>query len=787
MKYTLDQIAGITGAEIISDNGARDKTAAVYTTLLTDSRSFVEPGSTTIFCAIRTDAADGHRFIPTMIRRGVKAFLVEEVPACLPEGCTFLKVKSVPGAIEAIGTRIRDDFRGTVVAITGSRAKTVVKEMLYQALLPSVKVFRSPRSWNSRLGVPLSLTEMPDDAQVAIIEVGIDSCGDMTHHAAMLRPDTGILTAITDEHAAGFESIDKKISEKCLLFKSCSKIAVDTSCPEVNKVLPVLEKPGREIYTTSLPGLEADAALVDAVCAWLGARPGKMCGNIASRTDVHECVNGCTVVYDNFTNDLRSVVSALDFSRRRRTPAQTMTVILGNVLHSPGEPACEVYSNVLSALGAYGVSRLITVGREISGAMARLRTPLTIETCADINDFTTRYDINNFSDELILVKGDTCHNFAEIRDLLEYPRHDTVFEINLDSIIHNFNYFRSHLDHSTGMIAMVKASAYGTGAPGIARTLEEQGASYLAVAVVDEGVELRRSGITMPIMTLNPVTTNYKALFTERLEPSVFSISELHTLVEQAERFGVTDYPVHIKLDTGMHRVGFLESELPELLRVLAAQSRLRVSTIFSHLATADCLDQDEYTQMQLDTFRRASDYIADNIGYPVKRHLLNTAGIMRYPAHQYDFVRLGIGLYGVSPIPGETHLKTVATLKSTIFSLKQWEPGTTIGYGRRGVIVRPSLIATIPIGYADGLNRHLSRGAASFIVRGVKCPTVGNICMDQCMIDVTDVPGVRIGDSVEIFGESNPVEKIAEILDTIPYEPLTWVSSRVKRIYFRE
>ena len=412
---------------------------------------------------------------------------------------------------------------------------------------------------------------------------------------------------------------------------------------------------------------------------------------------------------------------------------------------------------------------------------------LTPEAVADADEFIQRYSISDFDSEIILVKGDPDRGFDRIKSHLEAPRHETILEVNIDAIVHNYNYYRSLIRPETGLVAMVKAAGYGTGALELARTLQAQGAAYLAVAVVDEGVELRRAGITMPIMVMNPIGTNYKALFDSRLEPSVFSMRELGLLLDNAARYGITSYPVHIKLDTGMHRLGFLDDELPGLLDALAGQSHVKVASIFSHLATADCLGEDAYTEAQLEAFRRMSDTIASALPYPVKRHTLNTAGIMRYAGHQYDMVRLGIGLYGVTPIPEmKPRLRTVASLTTTIISIKTWPAGTTIGYGRRGVLERESEIATIPIGYADGLDRHLSCGAASFMVNGRLCPVVGNICMDQCMIDITGA-SARIGDKVEIFGENIPVERLSDTLGTIPYEILASISPRVKRIYYRE
>ena len=778
MKLTIPEIAAITGGTVIGS-----PSGATYTALLTDSRS-LDSASGTVFCAIRTDSSDGHRYIDQMARAGVDAFIVEDLPARLPSGCAAIRVPSVSRAIEAIGVWCRDALSGTVVAVTGSAGKTVVKEMIYRGMLGVRRVHRSPRSWNSRLGVPLTLTEMPADTEVAVVEVGIDSPGDMEAHARMLRPQVGVLTAITGEHAAGFNSTEAKIREKARLFASCDIIFYDSSSPLSGRVLHDMYPAKRLVAIEGLGADDTDNRLAAAVAGELGAPGVAPTAPVSSRLDVHEGVNDCLMVYDNFTHDLRSLRSALDFMRRRAVSRRSNTVVLGDLLHAPADDPTAMYTAAGAMMARFGIGRVIAAGQEAAAYSDCLTAVPRVESTTD---FCTDYDIALFSCETILIFGGSEAGFADIRDRLENPRHDTVMEVNLDALVHNFNHYRSLLHPTTGIIAMVKASAYGTGAPGVAHTLQAQGAAYLAVAVADEGVELRRAGIDMPIMVLNPITTNYKALFDYRLEPSVFSMTELHTLLARAERFGVKDYPVHIKLDTGMHRVGFVADELPELVETLKGAPRLRVATIFSHLATADCLDLDDYTARQLDSFKSMSEYVQSALPYPTRRHVLNTAGAMRYPDNQYDLVRPGIGLYGVSPLPGPSPLRVVASLYTTIFSIKHWDAGTTIGYGCRGRLTRPSVIATLPIGYADGLDRHLSCGRASFFVRGVRCPVVGNICMDQCMIDVTDVPGAATGDRVEIFGEHVPVEEIAATLGTIPYEILTSVSPRVKRIYFRE
>ncbi|MDE7119008.1 MAG: alanine racemase, partial [Muribaculaceae bacterium] len=397
---------------------------------------------------------------------------------------------------------------------------------------------------------------------------------------------------------------------------------------------------------------------------------------------------------------------------------------------------------------------------------------------------------SDFASELVLIKGTPAETFDNFARQLEARTHETVLEVNLDAMVHNYNFFRSRLHHSTGIVAMVKASGYGAGSYELAKSLQAHGAAYLAVAVLDEGVELRQAGITMPIMVLNPKVLNYPQLFAYRLEPEVFDFDILNEIIEAGRRVGVKDYPVHLKLDTGMHRLGFCEDDIDRIIKIVRNQDVIRICSVFSHLATADCLDMDLYTRAQLELFDRCSQRVVEAFPYRVMRHILNTAGILRFPEYQYDLVRLGIGLYGIPILNNgmEEGLRPVSTLRSVIIALKKYPAGTAIGYGRRGLILKDdTVVATVPVGYADGVDRHLGCGRCAFVVGGVKCPTVGIICMDVCMIDVSAVPAVSVGDSVEIFGPENPVTELSRLLDTIPYELLTSVSPRVRRLYYRE
>ncbi len=774
MELDIRKIAEIIGAEV---NGNAD--LQTITTLLTDSRDLTYPDST-LFFALRTEVNDGHHYIDPLYRKGERYFVVDKDgdfnEADYPEA-TFLEVGDTLSALQRLGEYARTQVHCPVVGITGSRGKTIVKELLYRTLHDQLRTVRSPRSYNSQTGVPLSVWALSNDTEIGIFEAGISKPGEMERLEKIIRPTVGIFTSLTDEHQEGFDTLKQKATEKAMLFSRCELVIIPAEGENAQIIKEAVEKAAPQAKIIEVKGGNKDMAeaAIYTICAEKhDAEPLKsLSEKITSRIDVTETLKNCIIVTDSFTNDMTSVLLALNATKRHLTPGRSLTFIL------VGKPREYDTETLISLLKAKGVERFIGIGVNIESHGIRC------EYAETADEFLQRYTISDFEDEVILIKGETGSGAEDIKAMLEAPRHETVMEVDLGSITRNFNFFRSKLKPGTGIVAMVKASGYGVGALELAKTLQNQGASYLAVAVVDEGVELRRAGITMPIIVMNPLGTNYKALFDNRLEPSIFSQRELELLLESAAKYDITDYPVHIKLDTGMHRLGFLEEELPGLAEVLNGQNHVKVRSIFSHLATADCLDQNEYTQMQLDNFARMSTGLMDSLPYRPLRHVLNTAGILRYPEHQYDMVRLGIGLYGVAPIEGYK-LSTVARLLSTIISIKEWDKGTSIGYARKGRVEKPSVIATVPIGYADGLNRHLSNGAAYVLVNGNKCPIIGNICMDQCMVDVTGADA-SIGDKVEIFGENAPIERISDALQTIPYEILTSVSPRVKRIYFRE
>ena len=797
--------------------------------ILTDSRSLETPANT-LFFAIPTAGNDGHRYISELYRRGVRNFVVNRIPEEMREvtDANFLTVVHTVEALQRVASR-RPEFGGQILAITGSRGKTTLKEWIFQLMEPLSDISRSPRSYNSQIGVPLSMWELEPTTRLAVIEAGISRPDEMRQLAACIQPDTVIITNIGADHADGFPSDRAKAAEKSLLAASprtktviyCEDYpliaeAVAGNAPEVRRFTWSRLNPEANIYIATRPEksetvisytfggetheftapLRGDADIENAANALafmlLNAIPHDVIARrfaqlhkIGTRLNVSDGVNGCTVIHDSYTSDFSSLRPALDFLRRRLTKTQTPTLILSDIHHESGHTET-LYADIARLLNTAGVTRLIGVGPQMTAHRDLFAANSTF--FEDTDSLLASMSTSDFAGEAILLKGSPEFDFASVAEMLETRKHETVLEVNLDAMVKNYNYFRSHLPAGTGIVCMVKAQGYGAGSYEIAKTLQDCGAAYLAVAVLDEGLELRRRGISMPIMVMNPKVVNYRSMFANRLEPEIYSFEMLRDVIREARKCGIKNYPVHIKLDTGMHRMGFIGEELPELMDILESSDEVTAKSTFSHLATADCPDMNDYTELQLSRYREYTDYMEERSSHPILRHVLNTAGILRYPEHHYDIARLGIGLYGANTLPPEMErqLEVVSSLRTVIIAIREWEEGETVGYARKGVLKRKSKIATIPIGYADGMNRHFGRGAISVRVNGQDAPTVGNICMDACMIDVTGID-CKVGDSVEIFGPEAPLQRLADVLDTIPYEVLTSVSPRVKRIYYRE
>lgn len=802
---------------------------AVIRHLLTDSRSLESPHDT-LFFAIPTRGNDGHRFVRELYDRGVRFFVVNHIPDNMAHAAdaTFFIVPDSVAALQKIAAR-RPEFTGSILGITGSRGKTTLKEWIFQLMEPLTDISRSPRSFNSQIGVPLSMWEIEPSTRLAVIEAGVSHPGEMQALADCIRPDTVIITNIGDAHSAGFASDTEKAREKALLASTPATSAIifrsdypliseavawaaprtrtftwSTADKTATLFLSLKEHSGSTAveytfrgdthsFTAPVSGPEDIENLGNALAYMLlmGVKHDVIAERFAhlhkigTRLNVSEGVNGCSIILDSYTSDFSSLRPALDFLRRRTTPRQTETLILSD-LHHESADTDTLYSDIAGLMRRAGIKRLIGVGPVISSYSHLFAE--NSEFYPDTASLLEALSGSDFSDEAILLKGSSEYGFERIAGMLETRKHETVLEVNLDALVRNFNYFRRRLPAGTGVVCMVKASGYGAGSYEIAKTLQDAGAAYLAVAVLDEGIELRERGITMPILVMNPKVANYKSMFAYRLEPEIYSFEVLDEVIREARKNGIKNYPIHIKLDTGMHRMGFQEQELERLMDILSQSDEVSVGSVFSHLATADCLDMDDYTRQQLDRFARYTGYMLERAKQPFLRHILNTAGILRFPEHHYDMARLGIGLYGANTLPPEVErpLDTVSALRTVIINIRDYEAGESIGYSRRGMLDHPARIATIPIGYADGMNRHFGRGAISVRVNGHDAPTVGNICMDACMIDVTGID-CKVGDAVEIFGPETDVQRLADVLDTIPYEVLTSVSPRVKRVYFRE
>ena len=832
MKIKLSDIENRLAHQYVSFISFLDGEDVWIDTLLTDSRNLYRPKST-LFFAIRTPGGnDGHKYILSLYENGVRNFVVEEYPKELRDKRDVNVIVSdrVIDILSKIGGRGRANAK-EIVAITGSRGKTAVKELIFQLLEPLKKISRSPRSYNSKIGVPLSLWEIQPGSDLALIEAGVSKRNEMSNLRYCILPQTVIFTNVGDAHSEGFRSLAEKAEEKVKLADVSSVKTViyngdDLLLSEAVKKLPEslkklswsFKKPAADLFlsvtdsdikgqkslTYHLKGKEykvdvpfnKDFDLENAAAAILfliheGIEPEIISHRFrnvyktGTRLNVSDGINGCSIILDSYTSDYSSLPPAIDFMRRRKTPHQSLTLIMSDISHET-ESLDKAYRKIAQIISEAGIDKFIGIGEEFC-KRKELFNPGS-HFYESTSEFLNEVSAGDFIDELILLKGAPQFHFREILRQLETKNHETVLEVNLDSIVSNYNYFKSHLPSETGIVAMVKASGYGAGSYEIAKTLQDCGASYLAVAVLDEGIELRRKGITMPVMVMNPKTANYKAMFVNRLEPEIYSLAMLRDVIYEAERNQMQQYPIHIKLDTGMHRTGFLSEELPQIIRLLSDTNSVKIASVFSHLATSDCPDMDDYTFLQLDRFKDMTDLLREKISYDFKRHILNSAGILRFPEYHYEMVRLGIGLYGANTLPPEFEkpLAVVSTLRTIIISIREWKKGETIGYGRKGVLERDSRIATIPIGYADGLDRHFGNGHISVLVNGKEAPTIGNICMDTAMIDVTGID-CKEGDHVEIFGENIPLQRLADTLDTIPYEILTSVSPRVKRIYYRE
>lgn len=827
-SYLISEIAQIMGGTL-KRVGTQDDKAIRF--LSFDSRNILS-GNETLFFALKSERNNGHNYIHDAYTKEVRSFVIEELPVNYEslENTSFILVGDALKALQKLAASHRRRFSYPVTAITGSNGKTICKEWLAELLSNEKNIVRSPRSYNSQLGNPLSVWLMDDRFDMALFEAGISKPGEMERLEEILKPDNGLITHIGTAHLENFSSVEQLVREKLKLFAGCKLIVYcsdfDVLKQEMHK-MDFTSKPRffswseksnnadlfissikKANYSTRVVGyyhgaavkltvpVTDDAHIENAIHCWafllaIGYSPGQFeerflrLSPIAMRLELKKGINGCTIINDSYNSDTPSLVNALDFLQQQSGYGRRKsTLIISDILQSGEEPTI-LYNEIADFIHLKKVDRLICIGLEISRFMHLFRI-FHKKSFPSLEEFLIHFKESDYNHEIILLKGARQFRFDRISDLLQEKAHQTVMEINLDSMIHNFNFYRQRLSPATKIVAMVKAFSYGTGSVEVARVLQYHGVDYLAVAIADEGIELRNNGIETPILVMNPEEHSFDAMIENNLEPNIYRFKLLDKFNEALKRNAVNNYPVHLKIDTGMKRLGFDNKE--DLLRVaefINQQQRMFVRSVFSHLAVSDDPLNDEFTNEQFSRFHRLSKLIKDSFDYKILCHILNSSGIERFPEMELDMVRLGIGLYGVSPV-FQDKLKNVATLKTTISQIRDVEKGETVGYGRRGVAYSAMKMAVLPIGYADGFNRHLGNGAGKVVINGCKAPVIGSVCMDMCMVDITGIEA-KEGDQAIIFGEELPVTELADWLNTIPYEILTSIGQRVKRIYFKE
>ncbi len=828
---TIEQIADI----LHTTSQSLSTPQSAIATLLSDSRSLTKP-QTTLFFAIPTKRNSGCNYVNELYSKGVRSFVLpSEADAFIAEGliakgdANVLIVNDVVASLQAVAKNRRMQFRIPVVGITGSNGKTVVKDWIVQLLSPDKNVVASPRSFNSQIGVPLSVWQMSADNDFAVFEAGISLPKEMARLQDVIQPTIGIFTNIGHAHDENFINTHQKITEKMRLFAYCDVLIYCDDHKEISSTIAATEtfrniklfswghdngvqvkligtqivgdnteisvQYAGNVFSTAIPF--TDKASVEnamhciSLLLYLGYQPSEIqkrtpqLAPVAMRMELKEGVNDCLLVDDVYSLDLNSLVIALDFVQQERQHSKK-TLIMSDIMQS-GVMEPDLYAEVADIVAKRGITKFIGIGEALKRNAARFADGSVF--FADTDDFIRNYLFSDFQNETILLKGARVYHFEKISKLLQRKSHETIMEVNLDALVRNLNYYRSRISPSTKLMAMVKAFSYGAGNVEIANTLQTNHVDYLTVAYTDEGVDLRQNGITLPIMVMNPEEESFDSIIKHRLEPDIYSLRILKMFTDVSRMYGDEPYPIHIELDTGMHRLGFLENDIEELgLRINELKDVVDVKSIFSHLACSEDPAMDDFTRRQISNFRQWSGRLKELLGNQhICCHILNSSGITRFPEADMDMVRLGIGLYGISPEPEvQKHLQVVSRLKTRISQVKQIPQGDSVGYNCRWVAQRPSQIAIIPIGYADGLNRRLGYGNGKVVINGKVAPIVGTICMDMCFIDVTDVQCAE-GDDVVVFGDAKLLQQIAADSGTITYEILTSISHRVKRVYYRE
>ncbi|MCF8336151.1 MAG: bifunctional UDP-N-acetylmuramoyl-tripeptide:D-alanyl-D-alanine ligase/alanine racemase [Bacteroidales bacterium] len=819
-EYTITDLARHTSGKLYRGSGT------VIRHLAIDSRKIFTAEDTAFF-AIEGERHDGHDYISGLWEKGVKNFVVSRLPDKLEEysNANFVRVYSALSALQQFAAYHRNQYDYPVIGITGSNGKTIVKEWIHHVLEDHYKIVRSPKSYNSQVGVPLSVWSMGNEYNLAVFEAGISHPNEMSRLKNIIRPEIGIFTNIGEAHQENFRDLSQKVDEKLQLFEESEVLIYCKDHEQIHKRIRESDQlKDKQLVSWSLEGcsdlniesinrgnthttIEGEyhehevkvvipyidrGSIENAIHVWLLMLhlgidekwiQQKMADLpvVAMRLEMKKGINHCTLINDSYNSDLGSLDIALN-TLNQQNQHRKKTLILSDILQS-GREERELYNEVADRVHRNKVDRLIGIGEAISANRDCFELPKSFYSSTE--QFMSALSGQNFRNEAILLKGSRKFYFEKISHALEEKMHQTLLEIDLDAMVNNLNYFRSILKDGTRIMAMVKAFSYGSGTYEIANVLQYQRVDYLGVAFADEGVMLREAGITMPIVVMNPEEESFGVMIDYDLEPEIYNFRVLGKFGEMVDNSGGKEYPVHVKLDTGMNRLGFKPREVDTLIGQLIKQHYLKVHSVFSHLAASNESDQDKFTRSQINLFESLSDKITMALGYPVIRHILNSAGIERFPGYQYDMVRLGIGLYGISAVD-RNQLRNISTFKSTVTQVKEVAEGSTIGYGRKGKADRNMQIAVVPVGYADGLSRALSNGVGRFYINGYYVPVVGDICMDMCMVDITNCD-IKEGDEVIVFGDQIPVTELAEKMGTIPYEIFTGISERVKRVYYQE
>ncbi len=829
MSYYLSKIANIIGATYLQQGED-----TLIENLITDSRKLMFP-QTTVFFSMTGQGRTGNFFIQTLYDKGLRNFVVEntydqkEIAGC--KGANFLQVADSLVALQQLTAFHRQQFNYPVIGITGSNGKTIVKEWLNLLLGEDENIIRSPKSYNSQVGVPLSVWRMNEGHTLGIFESGISQRAEMEKLQKIIDPPIGIVTFIGSAHAEGFANIDEKINEKLLLFKNSQQLifctddeklnnAVQTFISTKNTALKIFtwsKKNKANLFVKAIHKTENateincvfnlyefsfaipftdDASIHNAItccCVMLLLNKNietivermKYLRPVEMRMELKQGINNCYIINDGYSADLQSLSISLDFLDQQKQQ-QKHSVILSDVLQS-GKDAGDLYNKIASALVGKNINRFIGIGKEISAYAHSFSSIKETSFFPTTDAFLQTINTNHFKDEIILLKGARIFRFEEISKVLEQKAHETRLEINLHALRHNLKVYKQLLQPKVKIMAMVKAFGYGSGSAEVANVLQHAGVDYLAVAYVDEGVELRKAGITLPIMVLNTESASFENVVKYTIEPELYSFEILYAFNKFLQQKNIENFKVHIKIDTGMRRLGFEENDITKLCAFLSTTKNIKVVSVFSHLAASDVANFDEFTKQQAKLFIDASNTIEKALGYSFIRHISNSSAIYRHPQMQMDMIRLGIGLYGVDASPVIQHrLQHVTTLKTTISQIKNLKKGESIGYSRKGIAQEDTRTATVRIGYADGYPRILSNGKGKMLVNGNPAPVIGNVCMDMTMLDITNIDA-KEGDEVIVFGEEPTVTNLATWANTISYEILTNISQRVKRVYFEE